>query len=149
MPTNHVEKSSERRDQTRVAIDKLLEERQKVLIHYERVAGVEPYSDGAPSQELLERFSQLLMDYIALGHFGLYQRISEGNERRRRVIAVAEETYPVITATTDKALDFNDAYERADKSNPFESLADKLSELGEVLALRIELEDKLLAAMLE
>jgi regulator of sigma D len=48
----------------------------------------------------------------------------------------------------DKALDFNDAYDKADKSAPFDTLSDQLSRLGEVIAYRIELEDELVAAML-
>ena len=106
MSSDNNKTSTERRDQTRTAIDRLLEERQKVLVHYERVAGVQPFDDDLPSPDLLERFSQLLMDYIASGHFGLYQRITEGTERRQSVIDVVEELYPKIAATTEKALDF-------------------------------------------
>ena len=148
MSSDNNKTSTERRDQTRTAIDRLLEERQKVLVHYERVAGVQPFDDDLPSPDLLERFSQLLMDYIASGHFGLYQRITEGTERRQSVIDVVEELYPKIAATTEKALDFNDAYDKVDKSAPFEALSERLSQLGEVLAYRIEQADALIATML-
>jgi len=139
---------ADRRGQTKESIDRLLARRQQVLVHYERVAGVQPYEDDPPDADLLKKFSQLLMDYIALGHFGLYQRITEGSERRSKVLNVAEEIYPHIALTTEKALDFNDAYDQADKSAPFEALSERLSALGEVLAHRIEMEDRLIAAML-
>lgn len=139
----------DRRLQTRESIEKLLKERQEMLVCYEQVAGVEPYQDKEPDPELLEKFSQLLMDYIAVGHFGIYQRLTEGSERRRKVLEVAQQIYPNIADTTEKALDFNDAYDQADKSAPFDELTGRLSELGEVLAHRIELEDRLISAMLQ
>ena len=149
MSSEQKKPSEDRRRQTRSAIDRLLEERQEVLVCYEQVAGIQPYNSKNQNPELLEKFSQLLMDYIAAGHFGLYQRITEGNERRRRVLEVAEKLYPSIAQTTEKALDFNDLYDRADKSSPFEAVSERLSDLGEVLAHRIELEDRLISAMLQ
>ncbi len=142
---------ADRRRLTKTAIDRLLEERQEVLVCYEQVAGIQPYNDKNKNKnpELLQKFSQLLMDYIAAGHFGLYQRISEGNERRRQVLEVAKKIYPSIAKTTEKALDFNDVYDKADKSAPYEAVSDRLSDLGEVLAHRIELEDKLITAMMQ
>jgi regulator of sigma D len=141
--------SEDRRQETKSAIDRLLEERQEVLVCYEQVAGIPPFTDNSKTPELLQKFSQLLMDYIAAGHFGLYQRITEGSERRRKVLEVAEKIYPSIAQTTEKALDFNDVYDKADKSAPFEAVSDRLSDLGEVLAHRIELEDKLITAMMQ
>ena len=140
--------STDRRSQTRAAVERMLQQRQEMLVHYERVSGVDPFSANPPSSELMERFVQLLMDYIASGHFGLYQRITEGTERRKHVMDVAERTYPTIAATMEKALDFNDAYDSVDKSAPFDALSERLSELGEIIANRIEVEDELIAAML-
>ncbi len=149
MSTKKKHPSEDRRKLTRTAIDRLLEERQEVLVCYEQVAGIQPYNDTNKNPELLQKFSQLLMDYIAAGHFGLYQRISEGNERRRQVLEVAKKIYPSIAKTTEKALDFNDVYDKADKSKPYEAVSDRLSDLGEVLAHRIELEDRLITAMMQ
>jgi regulator of sigma D len=139
----------DRRRQTKTAIDRLLEERQEVLVCYEQVAGIQPYNEKNKNPQLLQKFSQLLMDYIAAGHFGLYQRITEGSERRRKVLEVAEKIYPSIAKTTEKALDFNDVYDKADESEAFNAVSDRLSDLGEVLAHRIELEDKLITAMMQ
>ena len=57
--------SDDRRKQTKTAIDRLLEERQEVLVCYEQVAGIQPYNEKNKNPELLQKFSQLLMDYIA------------------------------------------------------------------------------------
>lgn len=141
--------AEDRRRQTKTAIDRLLEERQEVLVCYEQVAGIQPYHERNKNPQLLQKFSQLLMDYIAAGHFGLYQRITEGSERRRKVLEVAEKIYPSIAKTTEKALDFNDVYDKAEKSEAFDAVSERLSDLGEVLAHRIELEDKLITAMMQ
>ena len=139
----------ERRRQTRALIDKMLEERQQMLILYERVAGVPPYEKEAAGPNVLREFSQILVDYIAAGHFGLYERIADGKERRRGVVTLAEKLYPRISKTTDSAVGFNDAYERSGKAGLNAELSALLSTLGEELAVRIELEDQLIQEMLQ
>lgn len=140
--------AQDRRSGTRALIDKMLAERQQMLVLYERVAGIEPYAAESASDELLQEFSQILVDYIATGHFGLYGRIAEGKERRRGVLSLAEELYPRIADTTEAAVAFNDAFENLDENGREDELARLLSELGEELAVRIELEDKLIAEVL-
>lgn len=140
--------ATERRGGTRALIDKMLSERQQMLVLYEKVAGVAPYDEGRPDPEALQDFSQTLVDYTASGHFGLYSRIADGSERRQRVVELAEQTYARIAETTETVLAFNDAYERAAGAFTGE-LARLLARLAEDLAERIELEDRLIASMLE
>ena len=90
--TSQIQEQRERRSGTRALIDKMLTERQQMLVLYERVAGVVPYGEESVSDELLREFSQILVDYIASGHFGLYERIADGNERRRGVVKLAGRT---------------------------------------------------------
>ena len=92
-------------------------------------------------------FAQILVDYIAAGHFGLYERIAEGKERRRRVLELAEELYPRISQTTELALAFNDDVEQSKGAGLNYAQVKRLSELGEQLAARIDLEDRLIAVM--
>ena len=139
---------AERRSGTQALIEKLLEERRQLFVLYEQVAGVEPYAEGLPSADKVSAFSQLLMDYVAAGHFGLYERISEGKERRQRVIDAAEEAFPKIIETTNAAVDFNDTYESSGKNGLTGELAAQLPALGELLATRIELEDRIIEEML-
>ena len=143
-----VQEQQDRRSGTRSLIDRMLSQRQKMLVLFERCAGIEPYSDERPNDVLLQEFSQILVDYIASGHFGLYERISEGKERRRGIVELAEQLYPRIANTTRVAVEFNDIYE---KSNGIEFGGDMLkvlSKLGEELAVRIDLEDQLISEML-
>ncbi len=136
--------SEDRRSNTQELVDKLLEERAKMLVLYCRAAGLDADPPEDSVAKTVQEFCQLLVDYIAAGHFTLYERIVNGKERRQRVADVADDIYPDIADTTGAALDFNDKYERPEKVNEGEELAGDLSVLGEQLATRIELEDKLI-----
>lgn len=146
--SSEVQEQRDRRSGTRSLIDKMLSERQRMLVLFERLAGVAPYTDESPNDELLQEFSQILVDYIASGHFGLYERISEGKERRRAIVNLADKLYPRIANTTQVAIEFNDVYEKANGEKLSENLNKMLSKLGEELAVRIELEDQLISEML-
>ena len=146
--SSEVQEQRDRRSGTRSLIDKMLSERQRMLVLFERLAGVEPYADELPNNELLQEFSQILVDYIASGHFGLYERISQGKERRRAIVNLADKLYPRIANTTRVAIEFNDVYEKSNGERISANLTDLLSKLGEELAVRIELEDQLISEML-
>ena len=137
----------ERRSRTAELIEKLLQERQEVLVLYCRVAGLEPYERDPGIGGLLQEFCQLLVDYVAVGHFELYQRIADGNERRRGVQQLARNVYPGIAETTQQIIDFNDKYDGEVPRELFKDLAMDLSDIGERLAARIELEDQLIVAL--
>ena len=142
------DEGTERRSRTRALIDKMMAERQELLLLYEKLAGIAPYAASDPDAAALREFSQVLVDYIASGHFGLYARISDGTERRRGVLSTASELYARIAQTTETAVAFNDAYERAGKQGLTEELSTWLSKLGEDLAVRIELEDRLIEQLM-
>lgn len=138
----------DRRSGTRQIIEHLTRERGQMLALFCQVAGLEPYeSEGPVEKELLQEFCQVLVDYIAAGHFALYERILDGKERRKDVLELAEDLYGRIADTTDFAVDFNDKYDADDYDGPFDELDEDLARLGEELATRIELEDKLIAAL--
>jgi regulator of sigma D len=142
------ERGGDRRSQTREMAEKLLAERREMLVRFCQVAGLEPYSCQDPALEPLSEFCQVLMDYMAFGHFEIYDRISRGEERRASVMTLVEEVYPRVLQTTDVAVAFNDKYDASEHPLSLEQLPKDLSQLGEELATRIELEDRLLAAMM-
>jgi len=137
----------ERRQGTREAAERLLAERQQVLVSFERLAGVAPYGGKKTDAKAVQDFCELLIDYVAAGHFALYRRINEGTERRRNVARVAEQVYPTISDTTQAVLDFNDKYDGQD-GEAMDELPEELSRLGEQLATRVELEDQLIGELL-
>jgi regulator of sigma D len=137
-----------RRQESKQVIDRLLAERQRVLVLMCEVLGLKPFTADKPVKDLLGEFNSVLVDYIAAGHFGLYQRIVEGTERRQAVVATASKAYQRIAASTDAAVDFSDKYSGEWNFHFLDSLADDLSQLGEKLATRIEMEDRIINAML-
>lgn len=101
------------------------------------------------TRETLEAFQEILVDYIAAAHFGLYQRIAEGSERRRAVLDVAREIYPRIARSTDLAVEFTEKYDATADAGDKSALAAALSTLAEELTSRIELEDRLILALVD
>lgn len=137
--------TTERRGQARKLIEHMLDERRQLLSLLLEVSSRKP---NPPDLDLLDEFSQMLVDYIAAGHFGLYQRIVEGKERRRKVQDLAVEVYSRIGETTRSALDFNEKYDPGKMPSTDTFYAD-LSSLGEILITRIEFEDQLIRTMLD
>jgi regulator of sigma D len=139
--------NTERRQQACQLIAELQNERREVWSLYCHVAELKPFSASDAVKSLLVQFSQILVDYVSLGHFGVYERLLAGTERRNGVLSVAKDIYPEFSATTDAAISFNDKYDNVDKIDVFEDLEQDLSALGESLAKRIELEDRLCEVM--
>ena len=134
-----------RRSRQTQTINSLLHERQQVLIVMCDLAELE--SRDIPPESVIERLRRLnqqLVDYTALGHFAIYERIIDGKERRGNIKRVADQVYPSISNTTRVIVDFNDKYDGADNRESIVNLYEDLSRLGEAMAERIESEDMLL-----
>lgn len=152
---SHLSQSTgvERRERLHNTIASLVRLRQEVIVSYCQLSGVSSFdrrNDEAHAVEAdqLRRFCQIMVDYTAMGHFEVYQRIIEGKERRRAVKEVAAEVYPAIAETTDYLVDFNDKYDAFEGTpDDVDMLARDLSKLGEVIAVRGELEDRILDAL--
>lgn len=144
----HTHTHPRRRHESRRRIDNMLDERQQMLIMLCRVSGRPPYGSGRRREDLLPEFCQILTDYIALAHFILYERIAEGQERRQKVLEVAREIYPQIVAITDAAMNFGERFASGSNGLDDDALQQELSQIGEHLASRIELEDRLITAVL-
>ena len=138
-----------KRSTTSQRIKHMLEERRGLFALLLRVSGQTHHGQDEPDADLLEEFCELVVDYIAAGHFGLYQRIAEGKERRNKVVALARTIYPEIERTTQIALAFSEKYKIDGKHDRPDRLQNNLSEVGEALTTRIELEDQLIAAVLD
>lgn len=120
-----------------------LRERQQLLRHYctlsELLARKTP---GAALGAQLDRFCEILVDYVSAGHFEVYRELLEARERRGpEAIAGSAALYRLIVPTTTVALDFNDRYFRGPAGN---GLREDLSRLGQVLASRFDWEDALM-----
>jgi len=140
-----VNAENNRRKRQSETIKALLIERQEVIVAMCDLAELESKSTGSEAVlENLKSFSQTLVDYTALGHFEIYERIIDGQERREKVKRIANRVYPSISSTTDHIVDFNDKYDGADNQESLVDLYKDLSAVGEAMAVRIESEDELL-----
>ena len=147
MRENLNQKYATDRRATQGLVAKLLTERDQVLALMCRLSGVPPFDHEKPRAVLVAEFCQLLTDYIAAAHFGLYERLEERTERRRPVRELAAALYPDIAATTELALEFSDKYCPARAHRGYADLHADLGRLGEVLARRIEMEDRVIGAL--
>jgi regulator of sigma D len=137
----------DRRSKAREKLDVLVQSRTETLALLTDLAGRQPFNTEPSMEKALRRFCEALIDYTASAHFQLYRYLADNRERRQSVLSIAEKIYPRIVETTDVILRFNDKYEAMSLENSVEFLAVDLSNLGEVLADRIQLEDKIIAAM--
>ena len=137
----------DRRQASRAAIARLVEARDEMLALYHQLVAQRPYEVDEALVEALQDFCNALVDYSAEAHFRLYRYIENASERRRAVREVAAQVYPRISESIDCILEFNDLYGDPERVIEPERLERHLSRLGEVLAERIELEDRIIAAL--
>jgi regulator of sigma D len=139
----------ERRSGSQELIQHMLKERNQLLTLLLQVSSDSSHKESEKLITDLEEFVQVLVDYIAAGHFGLYERIAEGKERRKAISDLAIEIYPRIEQTTQIALAFDEKYNPDNENRELNEFPQDISKLGEELTSRIELEDQLIQLMLD
>jgi regulator of sigma D len=137
--------TGERRVRSTNLVNKIVDARTEVLALFSKLIAERPFITHSVAPALLQQFCQALVDYTAHAHFQLYRHFAENRERRASVSKVADEIYPQILTITQAILDFNDKYDCEDHCEGLTTLDKDLSSLGEQLADRIELEDRLIA----
>lgn len=127
----------------------LQEERSEVWTLYCKIAGMKShFANSQKVRPLLSRFSQLLIDYISLGHFGIYEHLLTEKQQQAAALSYVNKLYPAFSNTTASAISFTDAYDDGKRNFKTDNLASDLSTLGEHLAKRMELEDQLCSILL-
>ena len=127
-------------------IDRWLKERQELLVRY---CALSSRNDDRSAEDLREKFvglCEVLVDYVSVGHFEIYEQlIQEAKEFNDGGLELAAKLYPRIERTTEVALQFNDRLDsQSVEELDMESLFAELSQLGEVLESRFEVEDFLI-----
>ncbi len=139
----------ERRQQAQHLVSELQQERHEVWSLYCQIAELKPFNRNTDVKLILKQFSEVLIDYVSLGHFGIYDRILSGTERRDNILTSANAYYSEFSKTTDEVVAFNDRYDHTNRKFQIENLESDLSSLGESLAKRMEIEDKLCTLLLK
>jgi regulator of sigma D len=135
------------RHQTHKLAHELLEKRAGLWALREQLVKLQPYVQGQSLEPLVRRFCQELIDYLSLEHFGIFHHLLNGGEQDGRLVELAEAIYPRMAETTDAALDFNDKCEALSDEALRRELPGELAVLGDGLAVRSELEDRLIEGM--
>ncbi|MCX7110525.1 MAG: Rsd/AlgQ family anti-sigma factor [Proteobacteria bacterium] len=143
----NIQSFCERRLQTHKLACELLDKRKQVWALHGQLASLQPYTAEQPLEPLVRQFCQEMIDYISLEHFGIFHHLVNGDEHRCAVLALAEDIFPQMVETTDIALDFNEKFDSISPESLRLELPDGLMALTDALALRIELEDRLVEGM--
>ena len=127
-------------------IDRWLQERHELV----KAFAVLNETTQAPALNAadVQRFCEILVDYVSAGHFEVYEQLT--NEAKafgdERGLELAKQIYPRIEAITEVALAFNDHCDNGD-SRDSASLHAELKRLGQLLHERFELEDCLIEVL--
>jgi regulator of sigma D len=124
-------------------IENWLEARKKLLVSYCELSETRDFSNECPQQGMqLQTFCEQLIDYTSEGHFEIFEQLlNEGYLfSDAKGLAIGEKLLTTIHSHTELVVDFNDKYLATEDLT---TLAADLSVLGEVLAQRLEVEDKM------
>jgi len=129
-------------------IDKWLKERQALIVKLCDLS----VNQGSSNENTVERFQsfcQILVDYVSVGHFEVYEQLlNEAAEFDDGGTELANKIIPKIQASTEVALNFNDRFDNIHKvDDGVEGLILELENLGRTLEERFELEDVLIEAL--
>ncbi len=129
-------------------IDKWLKERQALIVKLCDLS-VNPGSSQENKVERFQSFCQILVDYVSVGHFEVYEQLlQEAAEFDDGGTELANRIIPKIQASTEVALDFNDRFDNIHKvDDGIEVLIKELDTLGKTLEDRFELEDILIETL--
>ena len=126
-------------------IDRWLQERHELVSAF---GALSDNLQGAASGQGVQRFCEILVDYVSAGHFEVYEQLTSEAKAfgDQRGLELAKQIYPRIETITQVALSFNDRCEKGDcLGSP--GLADELKKLGQLLHERFELEDCLIEVL--
>lgn len=131
-------------------IDHWLDSRQRLIVEFCKLAALQPTSSKTAVVELptpaeLQHFCGELVDYISEGHFKIYDMVmdkwrSTGFEATDEI----NDTYGKIVLTTEPLLNFTDKYAAVSDDETLDDFDADMSEIGEVIEERFEVEDRLI-----
>ncbi|WP_058914224.1 Rsd/AlgQ family anti-sigma factor [Entomohabitans teleogrylli] len=143
---NHLESLAKRVEGSNELVDHWLHIRKHLLVSYYHLVGLKPgkESHAALDEKALDDFCQGLVDYLSAGHFKIYEHIIREMKGNSPLLA-ASQLYPQLEHNTQRIMDYYESHlvEAIDHDNCLE-FQQVLSELGEALAERFLLEDKLI-----
>ena len=145
---NRLERLTQRVGGSNELVDQWLHARKELLVSYCTLVGLKPNKEKHTplNEKALDNFCHNLVDYLSAGHFHLYQRIiDEVASADSSVKSQASKIYPALELNTEAIMAFHDSYTEndIDDDNAF-AFHYALSDIGEALDARFQLEDQLI-----
>ncbi len=131
------------------AAKSLLKARNNTLSLYKQVMSYQPFDENPLLREVLEDLCEQLVDYSGKVHFALLNNVEGNFTDNPEILGIANNISRQLVENTQKILDFQDAYNGDVIHSDIDQLTNKLSQVGEIIASRITLEDKLINAILD
>src|SRR5690554_5605628 len=131
-------------------IDRWLDERRELLVHFVELKEACDAELEAVGKAQIDRFSELLMDYISAGHFEIYPQLRE--EARafgdHEALEIADKLLERLERTTEMMLAFDSDYSTPARCEEFlPRLPAWLDHLAKGMSERFALEDQLIARL--
>jgi regulator of sigma D len=143
---DNCQNAQERWGGVHLLIDRWLQERHELVLAYSVLSEAsQPAAANAPE---VQKFCQILVDYVSAGHFEVYEQLTSEAKAFGDVrgLELAKQIYPRIEAITEAALAFNDHCDNGDSGDSV-SLNAELKRFGQMLHERFELEDCLIEVL--
>ncbi|KFE56564.1 Rsd/AlgQ family anti-sigma factor [Pseudomonas syringae] len=127
-------------------IDRWLQDRLELVRVYDAL-GDTPEALAA-DREGLQKFCEVLVDYVSAGHFEIYEQLNSEAKafNDERGLELADTIYPRLKVITESALAFNDRCDNGDCSD-CTVVAAEFKKLGGLMHERFELEDCLIEVL--
>ncbi|SCC67295.1 sigma D regulator [Kosakonia oryziphila] len=143
---NQLESLTERVGGSNKLVDHWLLVRKQLLVSYYNLVGIKPGKGSYMqlNEKALDDFCHNLVEYLSAGHFNIYERIISEMEGTNPLLA-ATQLYPQLEANTVELMNYYDSsLEKAIDDDNCLEFQQVLSNIGEALAARFMLEDKLI-----
>ena len=145
---NRLERLTQRVGGNNALVDQWLHARKELLVSYCTLVGLKPNKEKHTplNEKALDNFCHNLVDYLSAGHFHLYQRVIDEAEGASSPVKLqAAKIYPALELNTEAIMAFHDSYTEndIDDDNAF-AFHYALSDIGEALDARFQLEDQLI-----
>jgi regulator of sigma D len=143
---NQLESLTERVGGSNKLVDHWLQARKQLLVSYYNLVGIKPGKGSYMqlNEKALDDFCHDLVEYLSAGHFNIYERIISELEGSSPLLA-ATQLYPMLEANTVEIMNYYDSsLENAIDDDNCLEFQQALSDIGEALAARFTLEDKLI-----
>lgn len=143
---NQLESLTERVGGSNKLVDHWLLVRKQLLVSYYNLVGIKPGKGSYMqlNEKALDDFCHNLVEYLSAGHFNIYERIISEMEGTSPLLA-ATQLYPQLEANTEEIMKhYDSSLENAIDDDNCLEFQQALSDIGEALAARFTLEDKLI-----